>query len=90
MFQAAGFDCARVPNSGGLRLKGDLYGNVPVHVEVKRAERWDIPEWWRQAEADAPQGVTPVLCFRRNAGQWFAMLPLTDLVGLLESAAHDG
>ena len=26
IFRAAGFDCNRVPNSGGLRLKGDLYG----------------------------------------------------------------
>ena len=39
IFRAHGFDCDRVPNSGGLRLKGDLYGTLPVHVEVKRQER---------------------------------------------------
>jgi Holliday junction resolvase len=27
IFQAAGFDCNRTPNSGGLRITGDLYGD---------------------------------------------------------------
>ena len=50
IFQAAGFDCNRVPNSGGLRIKGDLYGNVPAHVESKwqavlRLEENLRPRW---------------------------------------------
>ena len=82
IFRAAGFDCDRVPNSGGLRIKGDLYGNVPVHVEVKRAERMRLPEWLAQAALEA-NGRCPVVAFRQSGGQWYAALPLTNLVELL-------
>ena len=87
VFQAAGFDCNRVPNSGGLRIKGDLYGDVPAHVEVKRAERLCIPEWWRQAQGEAPEGVLPVLAFRQSRGEWLAAVPLPALVALLARGA---
>jgi hypothetical protein len=85
-FRLAGFDCDRSPNSGGLRLKGDLYGDIPVHLEVKRAERLKIPEWLAQAREDAPAGVTPVVAFRRNREPWYAVLPLDALVALLAVA----
>src|SRR4051812_42378602 len=32
IFKAAGFDCDRTPNSGGLRIRGDLHGELPLHV----------------------------------------------------------
>jgi Holliday junction resolvase len=86
IFRTAGFDCDRVPNSGGLRLKGDLYGDIPVHVEVKRAERLKIPEWLSQARDEAPEGVTPVLAFRRSREAWYACMPLEALVALLSIA----
>lgn len=86
IFQTAGFDCNRVPNSGALRIKGDLYGKLPVHVEVKFAERWDIPGWLGQAKAEAPQGVTPVLCFRRSRGEWYAALPLSAYIEILAAS----
>ena len=38
IYRARGFDVDRVPNSGGLRIKGDLHGDVPEHIEVKRQE----------------------------------------------------
>jgi hypothetical protein len=86
IFQAAGFDCNRVPNSGGLRIKGDLYGDVPAHVEVKRAEQLRVPEWWRQTRGEAPEGVLPVLTFRQSRGEWLALVPLDALVRLLGAA----
>jgi hypothetical protein len=89
IFRAAGFDCNRVPNSGGLRLKGDLYGALPdLHVEVKRAERWDVPGWIRQAESEAPVTAIPVVCFRRNQGEWYAVLRLGALTGYLKKGRH--
>lgn len=81
-FRLAGFDCDRAPNSGGLRFRGDLYGELPCHVEVKRQEVLRLWEWLRQAELDA-DGRMPVVAFRRNAGRWYATLPLDDLVNLL-------
>jgi Holliday junction resolvase len=84
IFRAAGFDCDRTPNSGGLRIKGDLAGTVPAHVEVKRQEVLRLPLWLRQAELDAPAGVTPVVAFRQSRGQWYAALPLDRLAALLQ------
>jgi Holliday junction resolvase len=87
IFRAAGFDCDRTPNSGGLRVKGDLAGTVPAHVEVKRQETLRLPLWIAQAEADAPAGVTPVIAFRQSRGQWYAALPLDRLADLMAGAS---
>lgn len=86
IFRAAGFDCDRTPNSGGLRIRGDLAGTVPAHVEVKRQEVLRLPTWLRQAESEAPAGVTPVVAFRQNGGVWYAALPLAELVTLIAAA----
>ncbi len=88
IFQTAGFDCNRVPNSGALRIKGDLYGDLPIHVEVKRTERASVWEWIKQATDEAPQGVTPVVVFRRARSEWQAVLPLADLVELLAKESY--
>jgi Holliday junction resolvase len=87
VFRRHGFDVDRVPNSGGLRIKGDLHGLVPVHIEVKRRERLNVPEAYRQAIAEAPEGRTPVVAFRSNHMPWLAAISLDELVQLL--AARD-
>lgn len=86
IFRSYGFDCDRVPNSGGLRIKGDLYGNVPVHVEVKRQENLRLPLWLRQAAAEAGHRI-PVVAFRQNHGEWYAALPLDELVPMIQTHA---
>lgn len=85
LFRAHGFDVDRVPNSGGLRIKGDLYGNAPLHVEVKRAEKLRLWESIAQAEADA-EGKPAALFFRRNRSRWYACVPATYLLGLLDAS----
>jgi Holliday junction resolvase len=87
IFRAHGFDCDRTPNSGGLRLRGDLYGTVPVHVEVKRQETLRLPTWLRQAEAECGD-LTPVVAFRQSRGRWYAALPLDALAELLDRAGQ--
>jgi Holliday junction resolvase len=82
IFRAAGFDVNRVPNSGGLRLKGDLYGAVPIHVEVKRTERLDLHRGIRQAQLES-DGRPFWLVHRRNGTQWFVTMPLAQAVGML-------
>ena len=86
IFRAVGFDCDRTPNSGGLRIKGDLAGTVPAHVEVKRQETLRLPLWLRQAREEAPSGVVPVVAFRQSRGEWYAALPLSHLATLLSAA----
>lgn len=89
LFRAAGYDCERVPNSGGLRLKGDLYGNVPVHVEVKRTEHLEL--WRSLAQAAAECGdKPPVLAFRRSRSPWYAAVPLDYLLSLMATAMSGG
>ncbi len=86
VFRSHDFDVDRVPNSGGLRIPGDLYGSVPLHVEVKRQEVWRLPLWIAQTEADAA-GAPWLLAFRRNRSPWYGAAPLDYLVGLLRESA---
>jgi Holliday junction resolvase len=87
VFRAFGFDCDRTPNSGGLRIPGDLIGTVPVHVEVKRQERLQLWQWIEQAEQEAA-GAVAVVAFRRSRSRWRADLDLERFAELL--AASDG
>jgi hypothetical protein len=54
-----------------------------LHIEVKRQERLRLPEWLAQAKAEAPEGVPPVVVFRQSRGEWYAALPLIELLGLV-------
>lgn len=91
IFQAAGFDCDRTPNSGGLRLRGDLHGELPLHVEVKRQETARPWLWAAQARADAAAGQRWIVAMRRSNDEWLALLPLVTIVRLLqlEDAVRD-
>lgn len=83
-FTAAGFDLNRTPNSGALRVRGDLHGNVPVHVEVKRQEVARPWLWAEQAAVDAGAGARWLVAMRRSRSPWLAMMPLDEAVRLLE------
>jgi hypothetical protein len=100
IFKAAGFDVDRVPNSGGLKVKGDLKGNAGetrldgYHLETKRQETIELPAWLRQAHEEAEPGQVPVVVLRKAktkangpVGEWHACLPLPALVELLRRAA---
>lgn len=88
LYREQGIDCARVPNSGGLDTKGDLVGVPGVHVEVKCAGTVRILEWLRQAEAEAPEGMSPAVHFRQSSRSrstgWYVALPLDDFVVLVK------
>ena len=84
VFKAFGFDCDRTPNSGGLRFKGDLQGELPLHVEVKRQEVARPWLWAKQARADSGAGARWLVAMRRSHDEWLAMLPLVHVLRLLE------
>lgn len=88
IFQAAGFDCDRTPNSGGLRIRGDLHGELPVHVEVKRQETARPWLWSKQARDEAPASSRWLVAMRRSHDEWLAMLPLVTVVRLLAIEAE--
>ena len=77
-----GLVVARVPNSGGLDVKGDLTGVAGYHFEVKRQEIARFPLWLRQARAEC-NGDVPVVIWRPSRSEWTATLPLDALAALL-------
>lgn len=87
VFRRHGFDCDRTPNSGGLRILGDLLGTVPAHLEVKRQETARPWPWFAQASSEAPAGVMPVVAFRRSHSPWLAIITLEELAQLMAAAA---
>ncbi len=84
-FRAAGFPCARTPNSGAMQWKGDVNGVPFCHIEVKRQERIQIVDWSEQAEADCPNGDMPLVVWRRSRDDWRVTLPLDDFIELLQA-----
>lgn len=82
VYRVHGFDVDRTPNSGGLRLKGDLHGDAPEHIEVKRQEIVRPWLWIEQASVEA--GTLPwTVAFRRNRSDWYALTTLERHVALV-------
>ena len=62
---------------------GDLADAIPdVHIEAKRHERVALPQWWRQACADARPTDSVWVVHRGNQQPLMVTLLLTDLVPL--------
>lgn len=81
---AHGFPEARRNFGSGSQGGGDVTGIPGTNVEVKRQEALNIWAALKQAEADARPTDTPVVAFRRNGTQWYAALPLDELLALLK------
>ena len=80
IFAGAGYSVRNLEGQGdALAIGAD---GALLHVETKRQERMRLPEWLRQAQAEAPEGATPVVCFRQSRGEWYACVRLADLVEL--------
>jgi hypothetical protein len=64
--------------------RGDIAdGPLDVHFEVRRREALNIWACLAKAEAEARDGDTPVVAFRRSRSAWYAALPLEALLDLL-------
>src|SRR6266705_888503 len=86
VFEDAGWTTRGLEGSGdwlAFRSRTVPYAEDTLHIECKRAERLRLPAWLAQAAAEAPADVPPVVCFRQSRGQWYAALPLTDLLELI-------
>jgi Holliday junction resolvase len=84
LWQTAGFQVRALEGMGDHLVMAPKSTNakLPIHCEVKRQERVRLPEWARQAEAEAPQGTIAVVAWRQNNGVWRADLRLDALVEL--------
>ena len=71
--------------SGGADSPDVVCPTLPgVHFEVKRVEKGNLYLWLDQAMRDAAQKV-PVVVHRKNKREWVAILPLDELLTLLEN-----
>jgi Holliday junction resolvase len=62
-----------------------------VHLECKRVEAGNLYTWLDQAQRDsAGSGKIPVVAHRKNRKDWVAILPLSDLLLLLEECRGGG
>lgn len=82
IWKAHGLEVRNLEYAGDHLVIAPLADAV-IHSEVKRQERLKLPEWLRQAAAEAPAGTIPVVSFRQNRGEWYACLRLEDLAELV-------
>lgn len=77
----------------GLEAEGDHIVLAPgypsvrarstIHSEVKRCESARPWAWMAQAEREAPDGIVPVVSFRRSRSPWYSIIRTDDLARLL-------
>ena len=80
----------------GALDKGDITGVPCVCIEVKAAKNYKIPEWLRETavekrNAKADVGVLvikPVGVGVKNAGDFWAVMPLSEFADLLRDAGY--
>lgn len=85
LLKAHGWTGARRNFASGGYGGGDVIGGPPAtDWEIKRCERAQVWAWLAQLTAAASPTNLPVLAFRRNHSQWWACIPLEDLLELLQ------
>lgn len=83
----AGIDACRndqylIGGKGNPDVSAVICG-IPLHIEVKRVERLNVPEAVKQAIRDAESGALPVVAHRRNREQWLVTMPLASVLKLI-------
>lgn len=72
----------------GTNGDADVVGLPGVHIEVKRVEKLNLHEAWKQADADCG-GKMPVVVHRKNRTPWLVTMHFDDFMRLYEGAHHD-
>ena len=102
-----GIELTRTPQSGGFAKKSekaeDFRGDIVcldkdvhlnVHIECKDHKTWKPKEWYKQANSDCPEGLSPIVIMhqaqenkegkRVREAEDFVMLKLEDFLKLTE------
>lgn len=58
--------------------EADVEGLAGHFTEVKRRERVEIEKWCKETELSAPDGLVPIVIWRRNHQPWRVTLLLDD------------
>lgn len=78
----------QVETLGGRQGQADALAvhtnGARLMVESKRQETARVWAWWAQARANADDtDCVPVVGFRRNGGEWLALLSMQDLCRMI-------
>jgi len=81
----------RMPCSGALEdLKADIITSLPIHIEAKRQEKWNVDAYYQQALVGKKQHEMPVVVMKKSRKEAMAMLSWKDLIRLMQLAAESG
>jgi Holliday junction resolvase len=83
-----GYEARRGQQFSGGDDSPDVVHNVEgIHFEVKRTETLRLMDATQQAREDCGDKV-PVVAWKRNRGDWYAVLTCHDLLALLADRDH--
>lgn len=88
-----GVKAQRMPMSGAIEgFKSDIYvPSLPISIECKNSEKWNVPEYWEQASSQAGLGKMPILVMSRNYCQDpLAVIRFEDLLTFMAYALESG
>ena len=84
LFREYGFEARRGQQFAGGGDSPDVISGVDgLHVEVKRAERFDLEAAMAQARDDAGDGALPVVFHRKSRRPWVAVVDAEVFLKLL-------
>ena len=84
-------EARRMPASGALEdLKSDIITSLPIHIEAKRQETWDIGAYYNQALSGKKQHEMAIVVMKKNRKEAMALLSWKDLVHLMQLSKESG
>ena len=89
----AGLDknARRMPASGAVEdLKSDIHTSLPIHIECKRQETWNVDKFYEQALNGKKQNEIAIVVMKKNNKQTMAFLAWKDLLYLMQLAQETG
>jgi Holliday junction resolvase len=85
LLRSYGLQARRGQQFSGVNGDADVVHSIPgVHLEVKRVEKLNVVAAFTQAARDAgPKGDMPIVCHRRNRGEWLMTMKADDFLKLI-------
>jgi Holliday junction resolvase len=79
-----GYEARRGQQFSGSPDSPDVVHSIPgIHIECKRVEKLNIHSAMQQATEDCGENK-PVVCHKRNRGEWLLTMKLEDFLELLK------
>jgi len=81
----------RMMMSGAMEdLKSDIITSLPIHIECKRQESWNVEKYYEQAISGKKQQEMAIVVMKKSRKEAMALLSWKDLVYLMQLAKESG